>query len=179
MIYAIMKFKNYLLANKFVFFMDHQALLYLVNKPWNMGQIVRWFLILLEFDFLVIDWPRRTHQRTDHLSCIMIGEAPLGINDDLPNSTLFKVEIVPKWAKSFLEVLTTHFVDPKGFTFKFLATLALCRPYVLISRRLYRHKSNGFQRLCFNPKDYERVMKMLILVWVDFMWVVNRPLDAS
>ena len=33
MIYAVKKSFYYLLANKFVFFMDHQALLYLVNKP--------------------------------------------------------------------------------------------------------------------------------------------------
>ena len=30
MIYAVMKFRYYLLANKFVFFVDHQALLYSV-----------------------------------------------------------------------------------------------------------------------------------------------------
>ena len=40
MIYAIKKFRHYLLPNQFVFFTDHQALLYLVNKPCNMGRIV-------------------------------------------------------------------------------------------------------------------------------------------
>ena len=43
MVYAVKKFRHYLLANKFVFFTDHQALLYLVNKPCNTGRIVRWF----------------------------------------------------------------------------------------------------------------------------------------
>ena len=51
MIYAVKKFRYYLLANKFIFFVDHQALLYLVNKPCAIGRIVRWFVILLEFDF--------------------------------------------------------------------------------------------------------------------------------
>ena len=54
MIFAVKKYRHYLLANKFVFFTDHQALLYLVNKPCNTGRIVRWFLILLEFDFTVV-----------------------------------------------------------------------------------------------------------------------------
>jgi hypothetical protein len=33
MIYALKKFRHYLLGNNFIFFMDHQALSYLVNKP--------------------------------------------------------------------------------------------------------------------------------------------------
>ena len=61
MIYAIKKFRHYLLANKFVFFVDHQALLYLVNKPCNTRQIVRWFLILLKFDFEVVVKKGTTH----------------------------------------------------------------------------------------------------------------------
>ena len=32
MVYAVKKFCHYLLANKFVFFVDHQALLYLVKQ---------------------------------------------------------------------------------------------------------------------------------------------------
>ena len=68
MVYDVKKFRHYLLANKFVFFTDHQALLYLVNKTSNTGRIVRWFIILLEFDFTVVVKKGKTHQRADHLS---------------------------------------------------------------------------------------------------------------
>jgi hypothetical protein len=33
MIFSLHKFKHYLLGNKFVFYLDHMALVYLVNKP--------------------------------------------------------------------------------------------------------------------------------------------------
>jgi hypothetical protein len=46
MIYVVKKFKHYLLGNNFIFFMDHQALLYLVNKPIVIGRIARWLLLL-------------------------------------------------------------------------------------------------------------------------------------
>ena len=89
MIYAIKKFQHYLLANPFVFYVDHQALLYLVNKPYNMRRIVRWFIILLEFDFTVCVRPKKSNMRADHLSQITNGECPIGIEDDLPDATLF------------------------------------------------------------------------------------------
>ncbi len=63
MVYAVKKFRHYLLANKFIFFVDHQALLYLVNKPCATGRIVRWFVILLEFDFEVAVKKGTMHQR--------------------------------------------------------------------------------------------------------------------
>jgi hypothetical protein len=33
MIYVVKNFRHYLLGNNFVFYVDHQTLLYLVNKP--------------------------------------------------------------------------------------------------------------------------------------------------
>ena len=96
MIYAVKKYRHYLLANKFVFFTNHQALLYLVKKPCNTGRIVRWFLILLEFDFTVVVKKGITHQRADHLSRLINGETPVEVSDDLPDAYLFNVEMVPK-----------------------------------------------------------------------------------
>ena len=98
MIYAIKKFRNYLLANKFVLFIDHQALLYLVNKPCNTGCIVKWFHILLEFDFIVVIKKGITHQRVDHLSRLLHGESLDGIPDDLPDAYLFNIEMILEWS---------------------------------------------------------------------------------
>jgi hypothetical protein len=52
-IYAIKKFRHYLLGNSFVFYVYHQTLLYLVNKPMVIGRIAIWLLLLQEFDFKV------------------------------------------------------------------------------------------------------------------------------
>ena len=99
MIFAVRKFSHYLLSNKFMFFIDHQALLYLVNKPCNTRRIVRLFLILLEFDFTVVVKQGKTHLRADHLSRLTNREKPEGINDELLDTCLFSIEMVPKWSK--------------------------------------------------------------------------------
>ena len=89
MVYTVKKFRHYLLANRFIFFVDHHVLMYLVNKTCATGHILRWFVILLEFDFTIVVKPGCSHQRADHLSHITNGEAPIGVDDDLLDATLF------------------------------------------------------------------------------------------
>lgn len=47
-VYVVQKFRHYLLATPFTFYMDHQALMYLVNKSIIQGRISRWLLLLQE-----------------------------------------------------------------------------------------------------------------------------------
>jgi hypothetical protein len=39
--FSLHKFRHYLLGNKFIFHVDHMALVYLVNKPQVLGRIAR------------------------------------------------------------------------------------------------------------------------------------------
>ena len=54
MIFSVQKFRHYLLGNFFVFYVDHQALLYLINKVVIQGRLSRWMLLLQEYDFKII-----------------------------------------------------------------------------------------------------------------------------
>lgn len=45
MIFALQKFRHYLLVNPFTFFTNHQALKYLVNKPVHQGKIYHCLLL--------------------------------------------------------------------------------------------------------------------------------------
>ena len=85
--------------------MDHQVLLYLVKKPCNMGRIVEWILILLEFDFMVLVKKEITHHQVDHLLRIINAEHFVGIPDYLPDAYFFNVEMVPKWSKDIIPML--------------------------------------------------------------------------
>jgi hypothetical protein len=53
MVFNVKKFRHYLLMNLVMFFMDHMALRYIVNKPDLSGQLVRWVLLLIKFDYIV------------------------------------------------------------------------------------------------------------------------------
>jgi len=68
MVYALHKFRHYLLGNQFVFYVDHMALVYLVNKPQISNWIARWLLLFLEYDFKIIYKLCRSHLMADALS---------------------------------------------------------------------------------------------------------------
>jgi hypothetical protein len=68
MVFALHKFKHYLLGNRFVFYVDHMDLVYLVNKPQVLSRIARWLLLFLEYEFIVVYKLGRTHVVVDALS---------------------------------------------------------------------------------------------------------------
>jgi hypothetical protein len=53
-VYALQKFRHYLLEKYFKMFTDHSYLKYLVNKLVLGGRICRWLFFFKEFDFEVI-----------------------------------------------------------------------------------------------------------------------------
>lgn len=155
MIYAVKKFWHYLLANTFIFYVDHQALLYLVNKPCNTGGIVRWFIILLEFDFTVCVRPGKSNLRADHLSWIMNGEAPTGVEDNLPDAVLFQVETAPKWSEQIIRILSIDYVACILDLDHLHKAISSTENYTLIAGRLYRLGEDNILRLCIDPEESE------------------------
>ena len=108
MVYAVNKFRHYLLGNKFVFYVDHIALQYLINKPQVSGRLARWLLLFLEFDFTVVYKPGKTHGIADALSRNEGVEPAIGIPDQTVDAQLFAVE--PDKFQPIIDYLQTgHF----------------------------------------------------------------------
>nr|GEZ74487.1 reverse transcriptase [Tanacetum cinerariifolium] len=67
-VYAFEKFRSYLIMNKSIVYTDHSALKYLFAKKDAKARLLRWILLLQEFDFKVIDTKGAENYATDHLS---------------------------------------------------------------------------------------------------------------
>ncbi|KAL3677541.1 hypothetical protein R1sor_027489 [Riccia sorocarpa] len=93
MVYAVKKFKSYLQGNKFVFFVDHQALTYLVNKVHITGRTARWLLLLQAFDFTIIYKPGKINVLVDQLSRIELGREPEYEDDSFPDEHLLNIDL--------------------------------------------------------------------------------------
>nr|GFA55939.1 reverse transcriptase domain-containing protein [Tanacetum cinerariifolium] len=67
-VYAFEKFRSYLIMNKSIVYTDHSALKYLFAKKDTKARLLRWILLLHEFDFKVIDTRGEKNYAADHLS---------------------------------------------------------------------------------------------------------------
>ncbi|GJW92159.1 reverse transcriptase domain-containing protein [Tanacetum coccineum] len=92
-VYAFEKFRSYLIMNKSVVYTNHSALKYLFNKKDAKARLLRWVLLLQEFDLKVID--TKGNYATDHLSHLENPYEnvfdPKEINETFPLETLNSV----------------------------------------------------------------------------------------
>ena len=97
--------------------MDHSALLYLVSKASLTRKIMRWTLLLQEFEFDIFHRLGVQHVVADYLSHLESGEAGDGVRDDFPDAELFRITTEPttdstvaeedKWLTDMHQFLST------------------------------------------------------------------------
>nr|GEV46926.1 hypothetical protein [Tanacetum cinerariifolium] len=94
-VYAFEKFCLYLIMNKSIVYTDHSALKYLFAKKDAKARLLRWILLLQEFDFKVIGTKRAKNYVADHLSRLENPYEnvfdPKEINETFPLESLNKV----------------------------------------------------------------------------------------
>nr|GEV35762.1 hypothetical protein [Tanacetum cinerariifolium] len=66
-VYAFEKFRPYLVLSKSIVYTDHSALKYLLNKQDAKPRLLRWVLLLQEFDITILDKKRYENLVADHL----------------------------------------------------------------------------------------------------------------
>ena len=90
-VFAFEKFRSYLVGSKVTVYTDHAALRHLYAKKDTKPRLLRWILLLQEFDMEIVDKKGIENGAADHLSRMRI-EEPLPIDDSMPEEQLMVVE---------------------------------------------------------------------------------------
>nr|CAN62323.1 hypothetical protein VITISV_018463 [Vitis vinifera] len=99
-VFALDKFRAYLVGSFIIVFTDHSALKYLLTKQDAKARLIRWILLLQEFDLQIKDKKGAENVVADHLSRLVIAHNShsLPINDDFPKESLMFLVKTPWYA---------------------------------------------------------------------------------
>ena len=93
-VFALEKFRSYLINSKVIVFIDHVALKHLMKKSDSKPRLIRWVLLLQEFDVEIKDKVMLANVIVDHLSRLGPAATPseeLPINDSFLDKQLFVI----------------------------------------------------------------------------------------
>ncbi|XP_038688847.1 uncharacterized protein LOC119988008 [Tripterygium wilfordii] len=114
-VFALDKFRSYLIGFKVIVYTDHAALRYLLMKKEAKPRLIRWILLLQEFDLKIRDKKGSENVVADHLSRILDGreEATIPIKETFPDEQLFAIHSsTTPWYADFVNYLAKEILPP-------------------------------------------------------------------
>ena len=96
MVYALEKFRPYILGSKIIIYTDHAALKYLLSKKEAKPRLIRWELLLQEFDLEIKDKKGSENSVADYLLRLQISGGG-DIGDTFPDEHLLAISSSAPW----------------------------------------------------------------------------------
>ena len=117
------KFRLYLIGNKVIVFTNHSAIKYLITKKDAKPRLIRWVLLLQEFDVEIKDQKGSKNMVADHLSRLEIPEkvqkSQVQIDDTFPNEKILDLSHaeISHWFADITNYLVAGII-PSEITFQ-------------------------------------------------------------
>ena len=105
-VYALEKFRPYILGSKIVIHTDHASLKYLLSKKEVKPRLIQWVLLLQEFDLEIKDKKGSKNSVANHLSRLHISSTG-DISDSFPDEHLLAVSSHAPWFSHIVNFLVT------------------------------------------------------------------------
>ncbi|XP_022881101.1 uncharacterized protein LOC111398435 [Olea europaea var. sylvestris] len=152
-VFAFDKFRSYLIGSKVIVYTDHVALKYLFEKKDAKPRLIRWVLLLQEFDIEIRDKKGTENQVADHLSRLeqLRDSNDVDINEDFPDEQLLQIEKAP-WYADIVNYLASGYMHPDLTYQQKKKLIHEAKFYYWDDPNLYRRGADRIIRRCV-PED--------------------------
>ena len=115
-VFACEKFRPYILGSHVIIHTDHAAIKYLMAKKEAKPRLIRWVLLLQEFDLEIKDKKGCDNVIADHLSRVekpAVQEEEREIAENFPNEQLFQLSLQSPWYADIVNFLACGIMPPE------------------------------------------------------------------
>ena len=161
-VFACDKFRSYIVDSKVTIHTDHAAIRYLMTKKDAKPRLIRWVLLLQEFDLHIVDRKGADNPVADNLSRLEnIAYDPVPVNDSFPNEQLAVIKVSSRdspWYADYANFIVSKYLPP---TFsaqqrrKFFYDL---RHYFWDDPHLYKEGVDGILRRCVPEYEQQEIL---------------------
>ncbi|KAI5343490.1 hypothetical protein L3X38_011366 [Prunus dulcis] len=167
-IFALEKFRSYLITNKVIVYIDHAALKYLLAKKDAKPRLIRWILLLQEFDLEIKDKKGSENVVADHLSRLVHvsneEEDSLPLRKSFPDEQLFSIcplnSLNPfPWFANVVNYLCTNELPTGLSMFQRDKNWKQARYYFWDDPYLFKHCPDQVIRRCVLEGDFKSILE--------------------
>ena len=161
-VFALDKFRPYLITSKVVIYTDHAAVKFLFKKQQSKPRLIRWMLLIQEFDVEIKDRSGAENVVADHLSRLPpetrgISDSDL-ICDNFPDSVLLALVEKEPWYATMVNYLATELISPSLSRFQAQKIKSEAKYYVWDPPNLWKMCSDQIIRRCIPDQEIEGVI---------------------
>ncbi|CAN6718900.1 unnamed protein product [Malus baccata var. baccata] len=156
-VFALDKFRSYLLGTKVIIFIDHVALKYLLTKKEAKPRLIRWMLLLQQFDIEIQDKKGVENVVADHLSR-MVHEEASPISETFPDEQLMSIQVSEPWYADLVNFLVSKHIPSTLNRNQRDKLKKNARFYVWDDPYLWKFCLDQIVRHCVNESEFQSIL---------------------
>ncbi|XP_015940261.1 uncharacterized protein LOC107465802 [Arachis duranensis] len=159
-VFAFDKFRSYLIGSKVIVFTDHTSLKYLFAKQESKPRLIRWILLLQEFNIESRDKKGAENKVANHLSRIPCEEEDTespSVNESFPDEQLMMVHKAP-WFTDIANFKATGEVPPDFNKHHRRKLINDAKYFIRDEPYLFKKCADGILRRCISEEEGREIL---------------------
>nr|XP_027076019.1 uncharacterized protein LOC113699861 [Coffea arabica] len=157
-VFALEKFRSYLLGAKVIIFSDHAALRYLLTKKEAKPRLIRWILLLQEFDLEIRDKKGAENLVADHLSRVQVTKDDIPLRETFPDEHLFSANLTLPWYADIVNFLVTDKFPAGWSKAKRDKLRSDAKSYIWDDPYLWKRGADQIIRRCVSENEFQSIL---------------------